>query len=188
MDKQKQKLMQFAAIFIICAVIIFLFMNNQQRLSVIPEGGISDVFHDSLTLIEEINQLKAQLSNNPDNLEILTQIGNRYFDINQPVNSIEYYERVLKIKPDNPAVLTDCAVMYNQLGNSEKALDYLDKAIALKPDLAQAYFNKGVILITAKNDPRGAVVVWKKFIELAPESEHVEFLRKQINAVESSRQ
>jgi tetratricopeptide (TPR) repeat protein len=78
--------------------------------------------------------------------------------------------------------------MYNQLGNSEKALDYLDKAIALKPDLAQAYFNKGVILMTAKNDPRGAVAVWKKFIDIAPESEYVEFLKQQIKDIEASQQ
>jgi tetratricopeptide (TPR) repeat protein len=185
MDKRQQKLTLFAGIFIICAVIIFLFMNNQQRPSMMPEKGFSDLFHDSLALIEEIGQLKSQLRDNPDNHDILTKIGNHYFDINQPKNAIEYYERALQIKPDNPSVLTDCAVMYNQLDQNDKALEYLDKAIVFKPDLAQAYINKGVILMTAKNDPRKAVAVWKKFIEIAPESEHANFLRQQIKAIES---
>jgi len=189
-DKQKQVLMKFAGIFIICAIVIFFFMHNQQRSTVMTERGFSNEFHDSLntTLAEEIKQLKIQLRNNPDSLETLTQIGNHYFDINQPENAITYYERAIKIKPDNAPVLTDCAVMYNQLGNSEKALDYLDKAIALRPDLAQAYFNKGVILMTAKNDPLGAVAVWKKFIEISPESEYVDFLEQQIKDIESAGQ
>lgn len=188
MDKQKQVLIQFAGIFIVCAVVIFLFMHSQQRPTLIPESGLSDEFHDSLTitLVEEIKRLKTQLTDNPDSLEILTQIGNHYFDIDQPENAITYYEKAIKIKPDNASVLTDCAVMYNQLGNSEKALDYLDRAIALEPDLAQAYFNKGVILMTAKNDPQGAVAVWKKFIEVAPESEYAELLKRQIKDIESS--
>ncbi len=188
MDKQKQKLALFTSIFIISAIIILLLINNQQRPSLMPENGFSDVFHDSSALIEEIDQLKSQLKDNPDNYDILAQIGNHYFDLNQPKNAIEYYERALKIKPDNPPVLTDCAVMYSQLGYNDKALEYLDTAIALKPDLAQAYINKGVILMTIKNDVGEAVAVWKKFIEIAPESEHANFLRQQIEAIESNQE
>ena len=75
--------------------------------------------------------------------------------------------------------------MYFNTGNADKALEYLDRAIELAPNLGQAWFNKGLILMSAKNDHQQALEIWKEYIEIYPESEHAKFMKSQIEAIES---
>jgi tetratricopeptide (TPR) repeat protein len=186
MTDSNKKIIQFAALFIICAAILFFFMpENIHKNSVAPQpvGQFSD---DQLAnLHRQIDQLKSSLAANPRNFDLLVRIANIYFDINQFDQAIDYYEQALRLSPDHPHVITDCAIMYFQKGDVDTALAYLDRAIALQPDLAQAYFNKGLILMTARGDAAGALEVWRKFLEISPESEEANFIRQQIRAIQS---
>jgi tetratricopeptide (TPR) repeat protein len=186
MNDSNKKLLQFVAIFVVGAFLLFFLMSTRDRRN--RDRGIQMADTESMfnRLEQRIDSMKTVLEDDPHNDSLLTVIANCYFDLSQFDRAIEYYEKSLALNPDNPFVLTDCAVMYFQAKNSDKALEYLDKAISLKPDLAQAYFNKGLILMTAKDQPQNAMAVWQQYIDLAPESEQAKLMKKQIEAIESS--
>jgi tetratricopeptide (TPR) repeat protein len=183
------KLAIFIMIFTVTAIILYLTMPAAKvsSTSTIADSEMSVMVPDSTInmILADIDQLKAIVSKNPRDVEHLIQIGNQYFDINRPTESIEYYEKALLIDSTNPFVLTDCAAMYERLGESEKALAYIDKALALKPDLPQAYFNRGLVLYHHKNDAQGAITAWQKFIEIVGDTAQANIARKQIAAVQA---
>jgi len=186
MTDSNKKIIQFAALFVICAAVLYFFIpENIHKDAMAPEPA--DRFSDAqlAQLHGQIDKLKAELAANPHDLNLLVRIANVYFDINHFDEAIDYYERALKLNPDNALIVTDCAIMYFQKGDVEKALLYLDRAIALEPNLAQAYFNKGLILMTARGDATGAVEVWQKFLEISPESEEAKFIKQQLQAIQS---
>jgi len=188
MSEANKRIVQFGIIFIICAVLIFIFLKGKKSPDI--AGNRADIkAHDSLivALDKEAAALKSDLEQDSDNIDLIIQLANHYYDLNKFSDAIEYYEKALALQPDNPMTIADCGVMYYKAGDSDKALIYLDKAIDLRPDLAQAYFNKGLILMAAKNDPDGAITVWKKYLDIAPESEEARFLAEQIKAIESGR-
>lgn len=186
MTDSNKKIVQFAAFFVICgAVLFFLMPENIHKDAMAPEPGGQFSDEQLARLHGEIDQLEASLEANPHDFDSLLRIANIYFDINQFDEAINYYERALQLNPNSPDVITDCAIMYFQKGDVDKALSYLDRAIAMQPDLAQAYFNKGLILMTARGDAAGAIEVWHKFLEISPESEEAKFIRQQIEAIQS---
>jgi tetratricopeptide (TPR) repeat protein len=189
MTESNKRIIQFGAIFVICAVLILIFlMGRKPIIEVAPHADFKA--QDSLmaALEQEAAALKSELEQDSANVDLIIQLANQYFDLNKFNEAIEYYEKALALQPNNPLVLADCGVMYYKIGDSDKALAYLDKAIDLQPDLAQAYFNKGLILMAAKNDADAAITVWRKYLEIAPESEDARFLAEQIKAIESGRQ
>jgi tetratricopeptide (TPR) repeat protein len=187
-DDSRKIMMRFSLIFIVGAIIIYFVMAGKQP--PLPTGhppldsGMPNEQFEALT--GHIDELKSQLADDPDNHDIITQIANTYYDLDQYSDAINYYEKALAIQPKDATVLADCAVMYFKSGDADKALAYIDKAIDLQPDLAQAWFNKGLILMAGKNEPMQAVETWRHYIELAPETEQAKFIKQQIDMVESS--
>jgi tetratricopeptide (TPR) repeat protein len=186
MNDSNKKIAIFAFIFILSAVILLFAMPRQQ----LPPG------HDQNANIAAVDSLNNMLNARlgellqlhgkyPDSTAIMVQLGNVYYDLDNPENAIVFYDMSLKKNPQDASVLADCAVMYFKTGDSDKALQYLDKAIELQPDLAQAWFNKGLILMTAKDRHQEGLEVWRHFIKLAPESQEAKLIKSQIDAIEA---
>ena len=189
MTESNKRAIQFGAIFICCAVIIYFFMSARKPPSDINVRADQETTDNLKTrLREEVKELEVLLEKDPQNVGLITRIGNHYYDLDEHDKAITYYEQSLLLKPDDVFVLTDCAVMYYNSGQSEKAIEYLDKAIAIEPDFAQAYFNKGLILMSSMEDADGAVAAWREYIRIAPETEQAFFLEKQIEAIESGQE
>ena len=168
MKKDKLYLVIFLAIIILSGAVIYSLQISQSfphDHPPLPE----DQSQASVILINQISQLKKQLEMNQDNLDILVKLGDNYYDLNNPVESIKYYERALEIKPDIPEVMVDCGAMYRQLGEIDKALEMFTRAAKLAPDLPQAFFNLGAVLLSDKNDPQGAAEIWRKFLADNPD-------------------
>ncbi len=58
-------------------------------------------------LAKSAEPLLAQLKANPNNAEVLVQLGNLYYDGQSFPQAIDYYEKALKIQPNNADVRTD---------------------------------------------------------------------------------
>ena len=56
--------------------------------------------------------LIEQLKSDPNNVKLLVNIGNIYYDAQQYPNAIEYYRQVLKLQPANTDVRSDMATAY----------------------------------------------------------------------------
>ena len=56
--------------------------------------------------------LIAKLKADPKNLDLITSIGNLYYDAKQYPVAVDYYGRALEMKPSDAAVRTDLATAY----------------------------------------------------------------------------
>ena len=76
----------------------------------------------------KIQTLKDIVKKDPKNLSAWVEIGNLYFDSNQPKEAIEAYNQYLAVKPDNADVRTDIGTMYRKLGNFDRAIEEYKRA------------------------------------------------------------
>lgn len=128
----------------------------------------------------KIEALRDILKKDPKNLAAWAELGNLYFDTNQPNEAIEAYSRYLAIKPDNADVRTDLGIMYRNAGQPDKGLEEFRKAAQTDPKHANSRYNIGIVLLHDKGDIKGAIKAWEDYLKIDPKSERAERIRGQI--------
>lgn len=121
---------------------------------------------------KQAEPLVAKLQTDPKNADLLSSIGNVYYDAQQFPVAIEYYERSLKTKPKDSSVRTDMATAYWYLGNADTAIAEFNKALSDEPNKANALFNLGVVQWQGKMDVEAALATWQKLLESNPNYEN----------------
>jgi cytochrome c-type biogenesis protein CcmH/NrfG len=129
--------------------------------------------------------LLESLKSDPNNPELLTRIGNIYYDVKQYPVAIDYYERSLKLQPANAAVRTDMATAYWYSGNADTALAEFNKALTYEPNKANTLFNLGIVKWQSKNDAAGAIAVWQKLLDTNPNYEARDKVQQMIAQAQS---
>ena len=117
---------------------------------------------------EQAEPLIEKLAANPGNAELLTNIGNLYYDAHQYPIAVDYYTRALKTTPTNAAVRTDMATAYWFMGNADTALAEFNKALADAPANPNTLFNRGLVRWQGKKDAAGAIADWEKLLATDP--------------------
>ncbi len=112
--------------------------------------------------------LLERLKSNPDNAELLTSLGNLYYDAQQYSVAVGYYGRSLKGKPSDAAVRTDMGTAYWYMGNADRAISELNKALTYAPNNSNTLFNLGLVKWRGKSDGAGALADWKKLLATNP--------------------
>ena len=115
--------------------------------------------------------LLDQLKSDPDNPELLTRIGNLYYDAQQYPVAVDYYGRALKAKPADAAVRTDMGTAYWYMGNADMAIAEFNKALAYTPNNPNTLFNLGLVKWKGKMDSAGAIADWEKLLATSPNYE-----------------
>ncbi len=174
MDNKKVNAL-FAAVVIVLAGVALMSMYQNMSRPVIqdsPEPDPSSMSlpenHPPLGAADRLMELEKMSAADPENAGYKTQIGNSYYDLGQYQKAAEAYESSLKLKPEDPSVETDLATCYHFLGQEDRALALLDKVLQSNPDFSQALFNKGIVLVDGKHDPKGALAAWKHLLDTNP--------------------
>lgn len=126
--------------------------------------------HDKETE-QAIANLEAEVTARPDNFENWVQLGNLYFDSNQPEKAVPAYEKALEIHSGNANVYTDLGVMYRRTNQPQKAVETFEKAIAMDPRHIHSRFNKGIVLMYDLDDPAGAIASWESILSIDPNAQ-----------------
>ncbi len=126
----------------------------------------------------QISELKRRLQSNPNDVGILVQLGNTYFDSNMYPESIEAYEKALALKPGNPNVLTDLGVMYRRNGQSDEAIKRFRLAAAADPGHPQSRMNLGVVLFYDFRDAAGAREALEDLLRVYPQGPNADQARQ----------
>jgi cytochrome c-type biogenesis protein CcmH/NrfG len=126
----------------------------------------------------QINELKKRLVSNPNDVGLLIQLGNTYFDSNMYPESIEAYEKSLALKPGNPNVLTDLGVMYRRSGQPGEAVDRFRLAAATDPTHPQSRMNLGVVLFYDLGDAVGAREALEDLLRVYPQGPNADQARQ----------
>lgn len=133
-----------------------------------------------LEVASKIETLKEIVKKDPKNLPAWVELGNLYYDANQPKEAIEAYSQYLVMKPDNADVRTDMAIMYRNLGDFNRALEEFRKAAQNDPKHINSRYNIGIVLLHDKQDIKGAIKAWEEYLKVDPKSERAERVRAQM--------
>ena len=154
-----------------------------------PKQELSDsAAQNMMTSVRaQIEHLLELEKKDPDNLDVLSALGNIYYDAGMAQKAVEYYDRVLAKRPDEVNVMVDKATMLRAAGQSRAAVELLQQVVKLAPDHEQAWFNMGVIYSADINDTASAIMAWKKFLEVSPASPHADALREELARLESAK-
>ena len=133
----------------------------------------------------QVNELKRRLQTNPNDVALLVQLGNTYFDSNMYPESIEAYEKSLALKPGNPNVLTDLGVMYRRNGQSDEAVKRFRLAAAADPMHFQSRMNLAVVLFYDLNDGFGAREAAESVLAVYPQGPNADNARQILAEIEA---
>ena len=135
---------------------------------------------------KQVAPLLQKLQADPNNAELLNQIGTMYRATHQFKNAIEYYQKSLAIQPKNVGARTDLASCLYYLGDVDGAIAQLNKSLTYDPKHAGTLMNLGIIKWKGKNDVDGAVAAWQKLLQLNPNFENKEAIQHMIDQARQS--
>jgi len=116
--------------------------------------------------------LIERLKTDPNNAELLANIGNMYYDVQQYPTAIDYYQRALNVHPEDAAIRTDMATAIWYMGDPDKAIVEFNKALSYEPNKPNTLFNLGIVKWQGKMDIAGAVAAWQKLLDTNPNYEN----------------
>lgn len=93
------------------------------------------------------NILKYILRQQPDNLEVLIDLGAASLALGNHADSVAYYKQILQIKPMQAVAHFNLATSLFNLQNFAEALDNFEQAFAINPTYFEALLNQGSTLI-----------------------------------------
>ncbi|SJZ53170.1 tetratricopeptide repeat protein [Selenihalanaerobacter shriftii] len=164
-DKQKTM-----AIFMIIVFVASVFVAAAGFISSSNNSQQTNYQSNSQGDSQKINNLKQRLSDNPQDVQAMIDLGNAYYDQRNYEKAINYYEASLRFEPEHAHVLVDLgtAYYYKQNSNPQKAIELYNKALEVDPDFKNALFNKGVVYQRGIRNYQKAIKAWQAFIAEYP--------------------
>src|SRR5579859_4916403 len=130
-----------------------------------PTPSLEDLKHMADTKAEP---LLAKLKNDPNNSDLLNQLGTLYKATHQFQEAAVYYQKAIEANPKNIGARTDLASCLFYQGDADGAIKQLQQALSYDPKDANSLFNLGMIRLQSKNDSSGAVKAWRQLLKLNP--------------------
>ena len=129
---------------------------------------------------KQAEPLVAKLKADPNNADLLNQLGNIYRMTHQFQTAATYYQKSLDLNPKNVGPRTDLASCLYYQGDVDGAIAQLEKSLTYDPKHAGTLLNLGLIRWKGKNDSAGAIASWQKLLKLYPNYEHKDTVEKLI--------
>lgn len=126
-----------------------------------------------------VQQYRAALEKNPDDVAANIGFGDLLFDSAQWEKAVDHYGRALAKDPGNADVRVDMAIAYHNLGQDQRAREEMERVTHDHPDHKQAWLNLGVVSATM-GDRAGAIRAWERYLTLDPNGPHAPEIRAQI--------
>ncbi len=139
-----------------------------------------------VNLLQKIQMLEGVVKGDPANRNAWVQLGHAYYDTDQPVKSVQAYDKALALDPNDPDVLTDQGVMLlEKLQQFEAALENFKKAQKLNPQHAQSLFNQGIAYQFFLKDLPKAQKVWEEYLVKFPNLPNAQNARSNLEFIKS---
>jgi len=151
-----------------------------------PQAGAPAA--SSVNFQQNIKTLQDVVAKDPKNRNAWVELGNNYFDSDQPMQAVEAYGKALELNDQDPNVLTDQGVMFRRLGWYDKAIENFEKAYRIAPDHAQSLFNLGIVYRYDLQDFPKAIQTWEKYLALNPTGPGAEQVRSEMASLKNQPQ
>ena len=113
--------------------------------------------------------LLEKLKGDPNNSDLLLQVGKIYKSTHQFKEAAGYYDKALQVDPKNVAVRTAMASCLYYNGDVDGAISQLQQALHYDPKDANSLFNLGMIKWQGKQDSKGALAAWQQLLKSNPQ-------------------
>lgn len=124
--------------------------------------------------------LLAKLKTDPNNADLLNQIGGIYRVTHQFDTAAFYYEKSLAANPKNVGARTDLASCLFYQGDVDGAIAQLEKSLTYDPRHAGSLLNLGIVRWKGKNDAAGAIDSWNQLLKYHPDFENRQMVEQMI--------
>jgi len=118
---------------------------------------------------KQAEPLLAKLKRDPNNPDLLNQIGTIYKATHQFKEATGYYQKAVQADPKNNLARTDLASCLYYEGDADGALKQLQQALINNPKDADSLFNLGMIRWKGKSDAKGAAEAWNRLLKSNPQ-------------------
>lgn len=118
----------------------------------------------------QVQALRNIVDRDPKNAEARAQLGNLYYDAGRYGDAIKWYTESLALNPNDVSVSTDLGVSYYYNNQPDLAIKQLEHSLKIDPTHTKALLNMGVVRAFGKQDLKGATDVWRRLVEIAPDS------------------
>lgn len=119
--------------------------------------------------MESIQANKKKIEQSPNDVPALVSLADANFMIQRFEMAQGYYERALKADQKHINARIGLSNCYIFMQKPDEAIKQLDQILGMQKDYPEALFNKGLILLKAKQDPIGAKQIWTRLVESHPE-------------------
>lgn len=193
-NKKKRRVPFFARILIIVFAVMFIvFMivslipfgpsvQKPQEGTAAPQGS-SEPSQSGDDAQDHIAELLDQVKKEPENVMLLTELGNALFDAGKYQDAIIYYGKVLEITPDNNFVRTDMGIAYFFTGDPARAIDEFNKVLEMDPGFKQAIIVSAFVYDQTGNYGK-AIEFYQRFLEVAPDDPRAAQVKQRINELQ----
>jgi cytochrome c-type biogenesis protein CcmH/NrfG len=128
----------------------------------------------SLEEMKQMAEKKAEpllekLKSDPNNKDLLVQVGNIYEATHRFKDAATFYGRALQVDPKNIVLRTQMASCLYYDGDVDGAITQLQQSLQDSPKDANSLFNLGMIKWRGKKDSKGAVAAWQQLLKLNPQ-------------------
>lgn len=113
--------------------------------------------------------LLAKLKKDPNNTNLLDQVGAIYHSTHQFKQAAAYYDKAVRVDPKNVAMHTKLAISLYRSGDVDGAIAELNRALSYDPKDANALFDLGMIKLQGKQDSKGALAAWQQLLKSNPQ-------------------
>jgi tetratricopeptide (TPR) repeat protein len=155
-----------------------------------PGAGADDAAQLKAMADSQAAPLIEELKSQPNNAQLLTNVGNLYYDAKQYQVAADYYERALKVNPSDVSVRTDLGTGYWYMGDADRAIKEFNQALSYSPNNPNTLFNRGLVKWQGKKDAAGALADWQQLLAVNPDYQaksQVEQMMAQVKAATAAR-
>ena len=135
---------------------------------------------------ERARALEAVAQQNPGDAQPRVQLGNMYFDAEQYPEAISWYEQAMALSNTDPNVSTDLGVAYYYSNQPDRAIAQFEHSLSLDPKHTKTLLNMGIVRAFGKQDLKGATDVWRRLVEIAPESQEGRQAKQALDSLSSA--
>lgn len=134
----------------------------------------------------QVQALRNVVDRDPKNAVARAQLGNLYYDAGRYTDAIRWYGESIALNPSDVDVSTDLGVSYYYNNQPDLAIAQLEHSLEIDPRHTKTLLNLGVVRAFGKQDLKGATEVWRRLVEIAPDSQEGRQAKQALDSLSSA--
>jgi tetratricopeptide (TPR) repeat protein len=135
---------------------------------------------------DPVGELRRNVDRDPENPELLTELGNAYYDREDWDRAIASYEKARRKAPKNANLLSDLGAAHRNRGEFDLAVAYFQKARENDADHWQSLLNLVLVEAFDRKDPAAAQRAFDELKKRYPEVPNLDRIQAQISSLRAA--